>query len=74
MTARHLTGILLNCPKDSPFIAFKQNLLAYRHRGSGNSGVLLAGIAPTGNLFAYAVHQYSQFCLFFKGHYFHVCA
>ena len=40
----------------SPFIAFKQNLLAPRHRGRGDSGVLLAGITPAGNLFAYAVH------------------
>jgi hypothetical protein len=40
----------------SPFIAFKQNLLAYRHLSHGNSGALLAGITPTGNLFAYAIH------------------
>jgi hypothetical protein len=52
--------ILINCAttphRHSPFIAFKQNLLAHRHRGRGDSGILLAGITPTGNLFADTVH------------------
>lgn len=45
----------INCHyRTVPLSLLNKNLLAYRHRNNDNSGVLLAGFTPAGNLFANA--------------------
>ena len=66
--------MLLNSASTVPLSLLKKSMLTCCHRNNSNSGVLLVGITPAGNLFAYAVHQHRQFGLIFKGQNFHIGA